>query len=105
MIISDNIRIGESVRFKSDRILDALRVGETCSNIIWYAITTSYEDDTLMYIMNGMEFRHSFYHQGNLRLLGLAGSRKEACEMVLNLVQEGYNTDNIQQMKQYLETI
>lgn len=105
MIISDHIRIGEAIRHKSDHILRAVQAGEACSNIIWYAITTSYEEDTLMYVLNGMEFRQPFYHQGNLRLLGLAGSRKEAYELVLNLVQEGYNTNNIHQMKQYLESV
>ena len=105
MIVSDNIRIAESIRHKADQTLEAIRTGNHCKNIIWYAVTTSYEEDSLMYILNGLEFRQPFYHKGNLRLLGIAGSRKEACEIVLNLVQEGYNTDNIQQMKQYLETI
>lgn len=105
MIVSEKIRIAESIRHKADVILEAVRNGETCKNIIWYAVTTSNEEDSLMYVLNGLEFRQPFYHRGNLRLLGIAGSRKEAYEIVLNLVQEGYNTDNIHQMKQYLDTI
>lgn len=105
MIVSENIRVAESIRHKSKHILESVRTGESCKNIIWYAITTSYEEDSLMYVLSGVEFRHDFYQEGNLRLLGLTGSRKEAYEIVLNLVQEGYNTDNIHQMKQYLETV
>lgn len=105
MIISENIRIGESIRHKATSILEAVREEKNCPNIIWYAVTTSYEKDTLMYILNGLEFRQPFYHNGKLRLLGIAGSRKEANALVLNLIQEGYNTDNIDKMKPYLETI
>ena len=51
-------------------------------------------------IRSCMFFRHQ---NNNLRLLGIAGSIKEAYEIVLKLVQTGYNNDCIYEMKEYLE--
>ena len=105
MIVSEHIVIGESIRHNANQILEEIQSGEKYKNIICYAVTTSFEEDSLMYVLSAVEFRQPFYHKGSLRLLGLAGSRKEAYEIVLNLVQEGYNRDSIHQMKQYLENI
>ena len=44
-----------------------------------------------------------FYQNNDLKLLGLAGSMKEAYEIVLKLVQMGYNSDCIYEMNDYLE--
>ena len=103
MVISKHILIGENIAYKAEDILESIRMGKEPGSIIWYGITTSAETENLMYILNGMEFRHSFYHQGNLRLLGLASSRTEALELVLKLVQSGYNHNCIDDMKRYLE--
>ena len=47
--------------------------------------------------------RQKFYQNNDLKLLGLAGSMKEAYEIVLKLVQMGYNSDCIYEMNDYLE--
>ena len=47
--------------------------------------------------------RQKFYQNNDLKLLGLAGSMKEAYEIVLKLVQMGYNNDCIYEMNDYLE--
>ena len=104
MIISDNIIIGETIAYMADTILQSLRKQKPSGHPIWYAVVTAPEPDNLLYILNGMEIRHPFYWQQGLRLLGLAGSREEAGEIVLNLVQSGYNKGDILNMKQYLET-
>ena len=49
------------------------------------------------------EMRQKFYQNNDLKLLGLAGSMKEAYEIVLKLVQMGYNSDCIYEMNDYLE--
>ena len=56
-----------------------------------------------MYVLSSREMRQKFYQNNNLRLLGIAGSIKEAYEIVLKLVQTGYNNDCIYEMKEYLE--
>lgn len=105
MIISDHIMIGEAIAYRADAVLQSLRERKPCGYPVWYAVVTAPEPDNLLYILNGMEIRHPFYWQQELRLLGLAGSREEAGQIVLNLVQSGYNKGEIQNMKQYLETL
>lgn len=56
-----------------------------------------------MYVISSREMRQKFYQNNNLRLLGIAGSIKEAYEIVLKLVQTGYTNDCIYEMKEYLE--
>ncbi len=103
MILSDNILIGPSIAYRSEDILDSLRKQEPVGYPIWYAVTTAVEEENLMYILSGLEMRHTFYLKSNLRLLGIAGSREEAGNIVLKLVQTGYNKGEILNMKQYLE--
>ena len=50
-------------------------------------ITTSCGKDVIMYILSSREMRQKFYQNNDLKLLGLAGSMKEAYEIVLKLVQ------------------
>ena len=68
-----------------------------------YGITTSCGKDVIMYILSSREMRQKFYQNNDLKLLGLAGSMKEAYEIVLKLVQMGYNSDCIYEMNDYLE--
>lgn len=103
--ISDNIIIGESIAYRADSILQSIREQKPCGYPVWYGITTAVENENLMYILSGLELRHSFYLKSELRLLGLSGSREEAGKIVLNLVQKGYNKGDIFNMKQYLEMI
>ena len=56
-----------------------------------------------MYILSSREMRQKFYQDNSLKLLGLAGSMKEAYEIVLKLVQMGYNNNCIYEMSEYLE--
>lgn len=104
MTISKNIIIGESIAYKAQKILNAIRKNKFCKDVIWYAVITAPEDENLMYIIDGIEFGLPFYNNSSLRLLGLAGSGKEAREIVLKLVQTGYTHNDIHNMKHFLET-
>ena len=104
VIISENIMIGESIAYRADSIVKSLREKKPFGYPVWYGITTAQEDENLFYILCGLEIRHEFYLNSDIKLLGLAGSREEAGEIVLNLVQEGYNKGELFNMKQYLQT-
>ncbi|MCD8018665.1 MAG: hypothetical protein LUF92_03515 [Clostridiales bacterium] len=105
MLISENLIIGDSIAHMADDILGAVRSKEVCKYIVWYAITTALEGENLLYLISGVEMNHKIYYDSDIKLLALAGSRKEALDIVLNLVQEGYNKGDIHCMKQYLESI
>lgn len=101
--ISENIIIGETISHDVKSILRGVRHPFIWKKGLWYGITTSCSGDTIMYVLSSREMRQKFYQNNNLRLLGIAGSIKEAYEIVLKLVQTGYNNDCIYEMKEYLE--
>lgn len=101
--ISENIIIGETISHDEKSILRGVRHPFIWKKGLWYGITTSCSGDTIMYVLSSREMRQKFYQNNNLRLLGIAGSIKEAYEIVLKLVQTGYNNDCIYEMKEYLE--
>lgn len=103
MLISDNLIIGDSIAHMSKDILKAIQSKETCHYIVWYAITTALEKENLLYMISGAEMNHKVYYDSDIKLLALAGSRKEALNIVLNFVQQGYNRGDILCMKQYLD--
>ena len=101
--ISENIIIGETISHDAKSILRGVRHPLIWKKGLWYGITTSCSGDTIMYVLSSREMRQKFYQNNNLRLLGIAGSIKEAYEIVLKLVQTGYTNDCIYEMKEYLE--
>lgn len=101
--ISENIIIGETISHDAKSILWGVRHPFIWKKGLWYGITTSCSGDTIMYVLSSREMRQKFYQNNNLRLLGIAGSIKEAYEIVLKLVQTGYTNDCIYEMKEYLE--
>ena len=101
--ISENIIIGETISHDAKSNLRGVRHPFIWKKGLWYGITTSCSGDTIMYVLSSREMRQKFYQNNNLRLLGIAGSIKEAYEIVLKLVQTGYTNDCIYEMKEYLE--
>lgn len=101
--ISENIIIGETISHDAKGILRGVRHPFIWKKGLWYGVTTSCGKDTIMYILSSREMRQKFYQENDIRLLGLAGSMREAYEIVLKLVQMGYNNNCIYEMSQYLE--
>ena len=95
LTISEHIMIGETISHDAKAILRGVRHPFIWKKGLWYGITTSCSGDTIMYVLSSREMRQKFYQNNNLRLLGIAGSIKEAYEIVLKLVQTGYNYDCI----------
>ena len=93
--------IGETISYKEKEILDPIRHGEVPSAKNWYAVTTAREDMNLFYILSGTEYRNPIYHREDdkLKLLGIAGSREEAVELVRSLVQQFVDSDSLAEMK------
>ena len=103
LTISEHIMIGETISHDAKAILRGVRHPFIWKKGLWYGITTSCGKDVIMYILSSREMRQKFYQNNDLKLLGLAGSMKEAYEIVLKLVQMGYNSDCIYEMNDNLE--
>ncbi len=103
MTISDQVIISEGIAHKGKEILKAISKGKKPSYKVWYAVTTADKAEDLMFIISSTEYRHPIYRNSSRRLLGLAGSRKEACDIVMEIVKKGYDEDAITHMKQFVE--
>ena len=90
LTISEHIMIGETISHDAKAILRGVRHPFIWKKGLWYGITTSCGKDVIMYILSSREMRQKF-------------SMKEAYEIVLKLVQMGYNSDCIYEMNDYLE--
>ena len=105
MDIAANLMISPSISYAKDEILSALKKDVIPDKIYWYGVTTSFEENSLMYILSGLEYRHPMYHRKGkkLKLLCLAGSRQEAMEQVRCLVQQHVDSHTLMEMKASLE--
>ena len=96
--------IGDTISHAKEDILKAIGKGQNPSYRNWYAITTAYEEHHLFYILSGTEYRHPMYHrQGSaLKLIGLAGSKKEARDIVVSIVAGFVDSDSLPEIKSSL---
>ena len=99
--------IGKTISYKEKEIIEAIRHGECPSVKNWYAVTTASEAGSLFYILSGTEFRRPMYHREDdrLKLLGIAGSKKEAVGLVESLVQQFVDSDSLTEMKTSLDNL
>jgi hypothetical protein len=102
MKISDNVIIGSTIAHKAPRILAAIKRDKNPSYKFWYAVTTAVGPEDMMYIISSEEYGLPFYRKMSLRLLGLAGSRNEADEIVTELVKRAYEQGKITELKSFL---
>ena len=105
MIVSDNVRIAEGIAHKAPEILASIKKKKKPSYRFWYGVTTGLGPESLMYIISSEEYLLPVYRDDSLKLLGLAGSRQEACEIVTGIVKEGCDAHRISDMKQFIEEI
>lgn len=105
MDIANQPLIGPSISYKKDKILGAIARGQIPKGRNWYAITSAYEERNLLYILSATEFGKPIYHipGKNLKLIGLAGSREEARNIVIILVKQAIDTNSLAEIKKSLE--
>ena len=84
LTISEHIMIGETISHDAKAILRGVRHPFIWKKGLWYGITNSCGKDVIMYILSSREMRQAY-------------------EIVLKLVQMGYNSDCIYEMNDYLE--
>ncbi|MDO4977435.1 MAG: hypothetical protein Q4E53_09265 [Eubacteriales bacterium] len=114
MDISKQLLVGESISHAKKKIIKPIELGKFPSRkIMWYAITTTFEEDNLFYILSGSEFRHPLYHrvkdegsplERRLKILGICGSKKEALAMIQDIVQKSVDSNTVMDLKRVIHT-
>ncbi len=106
MEIARHILVGDSISYAKDEIISSIEKGKMPKKKNWYGITTTHEKENLLYIMSGLEYRHSMYHDDRrapLRLIAIAGTRKEAFSLVQEIVQQFVDSEKLFDMKESLK--
>ncbi len=96
--------IGDTISHAKEEILASIAHGRIPDSKNWYAITTTHEEKTLFYILSSREFRNPMYHDPDrqLKLIGLAGSKKEARDIVVSIVAGFVDSDSLPEIKSSL---
>lgn len=104
MDIAAHPLIGDTISYAKEEILASIAHGRIPDSKNWYAITTTHEENTLFYILSASEFRNPMYHDpyGHLKLIGLAGSKREARDMVVSIVAKFVDSDSLPELKSSL---
>lgn len=102
MIISQHCLIGDSVSYKADEILEPLKNDELRS-APWFAVTNAPDTGENLFILSHFELKNKIYPKEKMRLLALAGSKKEAMELVLAMIQQAVDQNRIFDLKQFFE--
>ncbi|MBR5047933.1 MAG: hypothetical protein IKX76_06815 [Eubacterium sp.] len=106
MVIAARPLIGDSISYAKNEILEAIAKGKFPDRGNWYAITSAYEENNLFYILSAREFHNPIYHLPgkDLKLFGIAGTKGEAREIVVSLVQQSVDSNSLPEIKRSLET-
>ena len=104
MDIAAHPLIGDTISHAKEEILASIAHGRIPESKNWYAITTTHEKTTLFYILSSREFRNPMYHNPDspLKLIGLAGSKKEARDILVSIVARFVDSDSLPEMKSSL---
>lgn len=103
MKVAKGAFIGPSIAYEAKNIIISLERNKSFKKRMWYVVTTA-KGEELLYILSSLELRHDFYRTSDLTVLGIAGSRKEAYEIVRNIFQDGVDRDHLFHMKEFLKT-
>lgn len=105
MDIAKHLFVGDSISYAKDDIVTSIENGTFPRYENWYAITTAFEEHHLLYIMSGNEIKHPMYHsrEEHLTLIGIAGSKSEAYDMVQSLIQQFMQNQSLTELKNALK--
>ena len=113
MIVSENVIIGHRILKKVPSLLLFLKslstdtLNEHKEEVHdphkWFVVTTTPGRTNLLYIMSGAELLRGNYDIDCIRVLGIAGSRKEAREAVRLIFEEAAAGPDIEEIRDFLE--
>ncbi len=86
MIFAEHLYVGESIQHKLERIRSKMEQNKFLMEI--YCITKASNPHNLYDIYNYLEFRQPYYKDKNITVLGIAGTKDEAFELVTRMLLE-----------------
>ncbi len=97
----DNLYIGESIGKKAGRI--KWKINHNAGTLFVHVITLPSNKHNLLDIIPARELLQNGYPKRNLKIIGIAGDRQEAVELVAEIIKEVYDNTGETDVAGYLE--
>lgn len=88
MIWLKNLYITESVRPRIQKILKAAEADDPSGKVSAFLIMLSIHPEAQLDVVSLKEISHPMYHEGNLSVIGVAGSKKEAFALLERIASD-----------------
>ncbi len=85
---ADKLYLGDSIKGRKAKVMKAIEAGKLAFSV--YCITYAVNPENLLDIINANELSFSYYQKQEMHIVGLAGSKSEALELVRNMIEEMY---------------
>lgn len=85
---ADKLYLGESIEGRKEKVMKSVESGKLTFAI--FCVTTASNPDNLLDIINANELSFSYYQKRDMYIIGLAGSKSEAGELVRTMLEEIY---------------
>lgn len=85
---ADKLYLGESVEGRKKKVMQSIEEGKVTFAI--FCIAYASNPDNLLDIIDANELGFSYYQQKEMYIVGLAGSKREAGELVRTMIEDMY---------------
>lgn len=85
---ADKLYLGESIEGRKEKVIKAVENGKLTFAI--FCITQASNPENLLDIISANELSFPYYQRQEVRIIGLAGSKSEARELVRVMIEEIY---------------
>ncbi len=101
MRLYKNLLVGDQIGYKKYQILWRLRHNKFQVGI--YVILMAPDPQNLMEVIPASLLHQSYYQKQDLFVLGIAGSKREAYELVRQLIEEVYKQTGGVALREYIQ--
>lgn len=85
---ADKLYLGESIESRKKKVMKSVENGKLTFAV--FCITYASNPDNLLDIINANELSFPYYQKREMYIIGLAGSKSEARELVRGMIEEIY---------------
>ncbi|SHO50344.1 hypothetical protein [Anaerocolumna xylanovorans] len=96
---ADKLYLGESIEGRKEKVMKSVESGKLTYAI--FCITYASNPDNLLDIISANELSFPYYQKKEIHIIGLAGSKSEARELVRVMIEEIYRETGGFSVKEY----
>ncbi len=85
---ADKLYLGDSIKGRKTKVMRAVEANKLAFSV--FCITYAVNPGNLLDIINANELSFSYYQKQEIYVIGLAGSKSEALELVRSMIEDMY---------------